>query len=239
MIDSLILNLEHRDHMTDDEKAHLRKLVTLERHFARGEDIVQERSRPKYSTLMLEGFSARYKLTQSGSRQITALHLPGDFVDLHAFPLRLMDHGIMAMSPCRVALVDHGYLTAITEGMPHLTRLFWLQTLIDGAMQRERIVAMGRKSAKSHLAHLFCELFVRLKVVKLTDGYSFNLPLTQQELSDVLGLSIVHLNKTLQTLRRDKVLTFEGEVVTILEWDRLSEIAEFDPTYLSLQIEPR
>lgn len=239
LIESLLLNLESRDVVSEEEKSLLKSIITRERTFETDEDLVREGSRPTYSTLMLEGFAARYKVLDDGSRQITSLHIAGDFVDLHAFPLKIMDHGIVALSPCRVAFAEHNHLKAVTETAPHLARLLWLETLIDGAIHREWIVGMGRKSKKAHLAHLICELFVRLQVVRQTDGQSFYLPLSQIELADVVGISVVHLNKTLQALRREKLLTWINRTVTILDWEALKDFAEFNPLYLNLFVEAR
>jgi CRP-like cAMP-binding protein len=239
MIESLILNLRARDVVHPHEADILHSLIVRERKFAVGEDLVRQGSRPSYSTLLLDGIAARYKVMEDGKRQITALHVSGDFVDLHAFPLKTMDHGIMALSPCQAAFFDHGDLKRITETEPHLARLLWLSTVIDGAIHREWIVAMGRRSKKSHLAHLFCELFLRLDVVNLASDKSFPFPLTQSEMADVLGISLVHLNKTLKILRNENVLAWENRTIAILDWDGLRRIAEFDPTYLNLQVEPR
>jgi CRP-like cAMP-binding protein len=239
VIESLLLNLRSHDIVTRDEEDRLRSILQRERRFSVGEDLVSEGTRPGYSTLLIDGFAARYKHMEDGSRQITALNLSGDFVDLHAFPLKTMDHGIVAMSPCHVAFVDHFDLVRITEVAPHLTRLLWLDTLIDGAIHREWIVAMGRRTKKAHLAHLICELFLRLQVVERTDGNSFHFPLSQAEMADVLGLSIVHFNKTLQALRKEGLFTWENRTIAILDWQRLNEVAEFDPTYLNLSVEPR
>ena len=239
LIEKLLLNLRSHDVVTVEEEAALLELVTKTAVFETGDDIVSQGSKPRHSTLLLEGFSARYKIVEDGSRQITALHVPGDFVDLHAFTLKTMDHGIVAMSACKVAFADHSALRKITETQPHLTRLVWLDTIVDGAIHREWIVAMGRRSKKSHLAHLICELYLRLQVVGLVDGWSFRFPLSQGEIADVLGLSLVHLNKTLQLLRRDGVVRWESKTVEILNWDGLVEVAEFDETYLSLTVEPR
>jgi CRP-like cAMP-binding protein len=138
-----------------------------------------------------------------------------------------------------VLAAEHGKLKTITEQAPHLTRLLWLDTLVDGAIHREWIVAMGRRSKTSHLAHLICELFVRLQVVKKTREMSFHLPLSQAELADVLGLSVVHMNRVIGTLRRMNVINWTSHMITILDWERLVAIAEFDPTYLSMTREPR
>lgn len=239
LIESLLLNLESHDVVSEAEKSLLRSIITRERLFGIDEDLVVEGSRPTYSTLMLDGFAARYKVLDDGSRQITSLHIAGDFVDLHAFPLKIMDHGIVALSPCRVALAEHSNLKVITETAPHLTRLLWLDTLIDGAIHREWIVGMGRKSKKAHLAHLICELYVRLQVVAKTEGPSFYFPLSQIELADVVGISVVHLNKTLQSMRQEKLLSWANRTITILDWKRLEELAEFNPLYLNLSVEAR
>ncbi|MDR6818710.1 CRP-like cAMP-binding protein [Neorhizobium sp. 2083] len=239
MIDPLLLNLEQHDVLTDEERDILRRIVVREKRFSAGEDLVVEGSRPGQSSLLVEGFAARYKLTAEGMRQITALHVAGDFVDLHAFLLKTMDHGVVALSPCRVGLSDHADLKIVTERYPHLTRMLWLDTLIHGSIHRAWIVAMGRRSKASHLAHILCELYVRLGVVRRTDSWSFHLPLSQSEMADVLGLSLVHMNRVIQTLRRESLISWNNQTITILDWARLKEVAEFDPTYLSLSAEPR
>jgi CRP-like cAMP-binding protein len=239
MLESLYLNLGQHDALSEEEKALLTGAMSVEKYVAAGEDIVSEGTRPGFSTLIIDGLAARYKVLEDGGRQFTSLQVPGDFVDLHAFLLKTMDHGITALSPCHVLAADHGKLKAITEQAPHLTRLLWLDTLVDGAIHREWIVAMGRRSKTSHLAHLICELFVRLQVVKKTRDMSFHLPLSQAQLADVLGLSVVHMNRVIGTLRRMNVINWTNHTIEILDWQRLVGLAEFDPTYLSMTREPR
>ncbi|MBZ9709171.1 Crp/Fnr family transcriptional regulator [Mesorhizobium sp. B3-2-1] len=239
MLESLYLQLGQHDTLSDEEKALLAETVSFGREFEKGQDLVGVGSRPSYSTMLLDGLAARYKVLEDGGRQFTSLQVPGDFVDLHAFLLKTMDHGIVALAPCRVMFADHNKLKAITEQAPHLARLLWLDTLVDGAIHREWIVAMGRRSKTSHLAHLICELFVRLQAVKRTDGMSFHLPLSQAEMADVLGLSVVHMNRVIGGLKKIKVITWTNHTVTILDWEQLAGIAEFDPTYLSMNNEPR
>ncbi|MEA3536297.1 Crp/Fnr family transcriptional regulator [Rhizobium sp. CC-YZS058] len=239
MIDILIRSLENHDIISEAERAQLRAVLDKEKEVEPDEDIVKQGSRPLVSTVLTAGFAARYKLTAEGSRQITALHVPGDFVDLHAFMLKTMDHGIVALSTCRIVTVDHTDLLTLSHTAPHLTRLFWLKTLVDGAVHREWIVAMGRRSKRAHLAHLICELFVRLRAVGLTEGNGFHFPLSQGEMADVLGLSLVHMNRTIQGLRRDGLISWTNQTIEILKWDELAAIADFDETYLSLSVEPR
>ena len=237
--DVLIRKLEQRDRLSDEERNVLDRAVARIREYAVDEDLVREGDRPTESTLLLDGFAARYKGLADGRRQITAIHIAGDFVDLHSFLLRRMDHGVVALSPCRTGAVPHEALREITERYPHLARLLWLSTLIDGAIHREWLVAMGRRPAVSQTAHLICELFLRLRAVGRTEGGSFRLPLTQAELGDTLGLSTVHVNRTLQELRAAGLVTWRDQIVTINDWDGLAAMAEFDPSFLHLESEPR
>jgi CRP-like cAMP-binding protein len=236
---SLVRKLEARDALNDEERGILERMFTDVRLVTAGEDIVRDGDRPRHSTLVVSGVAARYKVLHGGERQITALHLAGDFVDLHSFLLKEMDHGVAAVSQCRVATVPHETLAQISVTQPHLTRLFWLLTLLDGALHREWLVAMGRRSALGQLSHLLCELMLRLSVVGGCDGDSFVMPVTQIDLSDILGLSSVHVNRVLQELRSDELIAWRGTTVTILDWDRLLRLAEFDDRYLHLVKEPR
>jgi CRP-like cAMP-binding protein len=239
VISRLIRKLERRDVLSGEEKQALKSAVARVKEARMDEDLVREGDRPSESTLLLEGFAARYKLLRNGRRQITALHIPGDFVDLHSFLLKTMDHGVVALTPCRVGLVPHSTLREITETYLHLGRLLWLSTLIDAAIHREWLVAMGRRPALSQIAHLLCELFLRLQTVRLTQHMSFELPLTQAELGDVLGLSTVHVNRVIQQLRADGLVTWSEQRIAIEDWAQLQEVAEFDPTFLNLDNEPR
>lgn len=239
MTNPLVLKLEQRDRLSDREKKVLESAIARVREVSADEDIVREGDRPTESSLLLEGFAARYKVMANGRRQITEIHVTGDFVDLHSFLLKSMDHGVQALSPCRVAAVPHAALQKITEEHPHLTRLLWLSTLIDGSTHREWLTAMGRRTAVGQMAHLICELFLRLQCVGQTRDFTMQLPVTQAELGDALGLSTVHVNRVLQEIRSEGLIRWQGSTVTILDWDRLTEVAEFSPAYLNMQLEPR
>lgn len=236
---SLILRLEARDDVSAEERDTIEQMFTEVRLVPAGGDIVRDGERPGHSTLVVNGVAARYKVLKGGERQITALHLPGDFVDLHSFLLKEMDHGVAAISQCRVTTVPHEKLAQLSVEQPHLTRLFWFLTLLDGAMHREWLVAMGRRSALGQMAHLLCELRIRLQVVGACDDMTFTMPITQVDLSDILGLSSVHANRVLQELRSENLVSWKGSTVSILNWEALQRLAEFDPRYLHLIKEPR
>ncbi|WP_309083706.1 Crp/Fnr family transcriptional regulator [Chelativorans sp.] len=235
----LIKQLSVRSRISQEEQNALLQAVGGTREIAADEEFIREGSIPSESIFLLRGFAARYKNTPSGKRQIVALHIKGDFVDLHSFLLKKMDHGVFAMSACTIAWVPHDRLREITERFPHLTRQLWLSTLVDAAIHREWLVGLGRRSALQNLSHLLCELFVRLSTVDEVAGYTFRLPITQEELADARGMSIVHLNRSVQELRARGLITWRGDEVTINDWDRLADLAEFDPTYLNLDVKSR
>ena len=239
-ISAFIRKLERRDSISSEEKAALVAAAGSIEVFAAGADLVREGDRPVRSMLVAEGFTTRYRLMADGTRQITAIHLPGDFVDLHSFLLKTMDHAVGALSTCRIVTCPHANLKLITQRYPHLTRMLWLMTLLDAAIHREWIVAMGRRSSLEQLAHLPCEIFTRLSIVGLGDRNSeLILPINQTQLGDTLGLSTVHVNRTLQQLRAEKLISWQGQTVRLLDWDRLARIAQFDAAYLHLDAEPR
>jgi CRP-like cAMP-binding protein len=229
----LITQLSMRGKLSEAEKSALTKAVGGTRHVAHNTDMIRQGDSPRESTFVLNGFAARYKDLENGSRQIVAIHVKGDFVDLHSFLLKRMDHGITALTPCHVAWIPHEHIQEITERFPNLTRLLWLTTLVDAVTHREWIVDLGRKTAASNIAHLICELFVRLTAIGETDGTKFRLPITQEELADARGMSIVHLNRSLQLLRSQGLISWHGETVIIKDWFALSDLAEFDASYLS------
>ncbi len=239
LLDSFFRKLEQRDALTTSEHEALRAAAGQEADYPANTDLVSEGDRPEVSTLVVSGYTMRYRVLSNGQRQITAIHIPGDFVDLHSFVLKTMDHSVGALSDCHVVRFPHSGLTEITERYPHLTRVLWLMTLLDSAIHREWLVAMGRRSAGGQLSHLVCELYIRLGIVGLAHDGSFTLPLTQIELGDALGLSAVHVNRVLQELRAENLLTWQNQTVHILDWPRLQERAEFDPSYLHLQKERR
>lgn len=170
----------------------------------------------------------------NGSRQITELNAPGDFVDLHSLMMNPMDHGVAALTICRVAQAPHDGLRRLTETEPHLTRLLWMDTLIDAAVHRQWTAGLGRRTALARLAHLLCELYLRLKIVHRAGSGRMELPLSQAVLADVLGLSDVHVNRSIGQLRGAGLVKWTGRAIEVCDWDALVGLAEFDPTYLRL-----
>jgi CRP-like cAMP-binding protein len=184
------------------------------------------------STLLVTGFMGRYMDDRAGHRQLVALHLPGDFVDLHAYPLQRLDHDVVTITDCEIATIAHDDLTRITESAPHLGRMLWFSTLLDAAMHREWIFRLGRLAALGRMAHFLCETHVRMEAIGMTQGLEFRLPLTQTDLGETCGLTNVHVSRILSGLRRQQLADVRDGVVRLLDWNRLVRLGEFDPDYL-------
>ncbi|MEO3385333.1 Crp/Fnr family transcriptional regulator [Mesorhizobium sp. CAU 1741] len=238
-IDILCRSLSRRDTLLPEEMDLLARLSQRPAQYAKGAEIIAEHSRPPASCLLVSGFAARAVSRANGKRQLTALHVPGDFVDLHGLLLRVMDHSVVALSDCTVVFVPHGELRAISETAPHLTRMLWLSTTIDASIQRKMTALLGRHTPLQRLGHLICELYLRLEAVGLAANGRFRFPITQSELSDILGLSLVHTNRTVQELRATDLVAWDHTNVTVRDFDALARATGFDPTYLNLTPEPR
>jgi CRP-like cAMP-binding protein len=228
----LIRKLESIAVLTDEEKAAVFDLPMHVRHIAADQDIVREGDRPAECCLVVDGFACSYKHTDEGKRQIMSFYVPGDIPDLQSLHLDTMDHSIGSLVPCKLAFIPHDRMQHVTRQHPGLAAAFWRETLIDGAIFREWVVNVGRRDARARMAHLLCELWARLRAVGLTTDNWFELPLTQAELGDAMGLSTVHVNRVFQELRGCGLVTSEGRTLIINDWEGLKRAGEFDATYL-------
>jgi CRP-like cAMP-binding protein len=224
-------NIENYGVVSDHDKEALQGAIGRIKDYAPDEDIVKDGQNITESCAVLEGFACRYKVLSDGRRQIMAFHIPGDLPDLHGFLLS-MDHSLGTLTACKIAFIPHQALREITETRPHVARALWRITLVDGAIFREWMVGLGRRTAYERIAHVLCEVLLRLKAVGLAEEYTYELPVTQAELADALGLSVVHVNRVLQQLRREGVITLKRRTLAINDWERLQAIAQFDPSYL-------
>jgi CRP-like cAMP-binding protein len=198
-------------------------------------EIVAEGVEQTVSRVLIEGWAGRTKSLVSGKRQVTELHLAGDFVDLHSVSLRRLDHSIVALTPCRTALFPHEALRAMIDRSPRLARALWASTLRDAAAHRQWLAVLGQLPAIGQIAHLLCEIEARLAALgRVRDG-GFELPLTQEDVADCLAITPVHVNRMVQQLRSDGLIEWRRGRMTLLDLDRLRRLAEFDPAYLGLQ----
>jgi CRP-like cAMP-binding protein len=237
--ESLISTLTPRDDLSPDDVALIRSLPFRQVEYARGAEIIRQDSEVSDSCLVLRGWAGRAVYLENGKRQITALHIAGDFVDLHGFTLKYMDHSVLALTSTEVVFVSHEEVRRVTEQSPHLARLLWTLTTVDGAIQRTMIASLGRRQALERLGHLLCELDCRLTAVGLANDHCFEIPLTQEDLADILGLSSVHMNRMIQELRQSGFITWHGQKVALVNLDKLERFSGFDGRYLNYIKRPR
>ena len=233
--DVLIRKLASISPLSDDEGQCLRALPRSVKVIEADKVIVREGDRPFACCLLIEGFACRYKFTDDGKRQIFSFHTPGDIPDLQSLHLKTMDHTLGTLTRCKVAFIPHESIANLTRRCPRVGDVLWRDTLIDAAIFREWMIGIGRRSAYTRIAHVLCEVFVRLQAVELTNGDECEWPITQAEIGDALGLSTVHVNRTLQELRADGLITSKGRALIVQDWPGLQKTGEFDPTYLHLE----
>jgi CRP-like cAMP-binding protein len=234
MNNPLLRKLANFTQLSEDESNAVDECSQDVREFAAREDVISQGDRTGGVKLLLDGFACRYKVLEDGRRQIVAYFVPGDLCDLRVFILKRMDHSIGALVASKVATISPENILRLTHTYPTLTRALWWSTLVEEAIAREWLVNVGQRDALERTAHLFCELLYRFRAVGLNQGNSCTLPLTQVELAETLGLSSVHVNRTLQELRRRNLITLEGGTLTIQNLDELKELSFFNPDYLHL-----
>ena len=221
--------------LDDDDRAAVNKLPLQITDIRADQDIVREGDRPSRSCFLLDGLACWSKMTGDGKRQILSFQIPGDLPDMQSLHLATLDSTLTTLTQTRVAFVQHEPLREICIRRPNVASAFWRMTLIDAAIFREWVANVGSRHAYSRVSHLLCELVVRHQAVGLTDNYSFDLPVTQTELADATGLSTVHVNRTLKTLRENELISWKDSRFEVLDWSKLKQAGDFDVTYLHLR----
>lgn len=221
--------------LTEADRHRLDELCAHPRDVVAGRDLIKEGDRPEDVFLIVQGWACRYKVLPSGNRQILSYSIPGDLCDVHAFILRRMDHSIGLLSDARVVAIPQVTMTTIIRESPAIAQGLLWATLVDEAVAREWLVNIGQRDAYERLAHLFCELWLRMHQVGLTQGGAFAFPLTQEQLGDTEGLTSVHVNRTLQRMRSEGLISLEGKRLTIHDLEGLKRLSGFNPNYLHLE----
>ena len=196
--------------------------------------VVREGERPERSCLIISGFAYRHKVTVHGSRQIVSVHIPGDFIDLEGALLNISDHNVQALTRCELSFIPREAIQQLITTHPRVGMAMWIDTLIDGSIFREWVVNVGRRDARTRLAHLLCEVARRLEVAGLADEYRYELPMTQEQIADAVGLTPVHVNRVLKALSAEGLIKRERRFVGIPKWEALRQVAGFSETYLHL-----
>jgi CRP-like cAMP-binding protein len=232
MTNPLIAKLKTVAALSDDDQQAVEAICDKTRMIDKGRDIVREGETPEHIYYLLEGWAANYKVLPGGSRQITAFLLPGDLCDNAITVLRKMDHSVTALTPVTIVSIDRRALIRLTCERAGLAQAFWWTALMDQAVLRAWVVNVGRRDAYSRVAHQMCELHARMTALGLADDAKLNLPLTQEQLGDALGLTSVHINRVLKRLRNEGLMELHSRTLTILNTELLGAAAGFDPGYL-------
>jgi CRP-like cAMP-binding protein len=218
--------------LSKTDKRALENLTTDVRIVEAHRNILDEGERPKNAHAIMDGFSCRYKLLPDGKRQILDFIISGDICDGHMIILAKMDHSVGTLTRCNVAYMPHKALFDVTEKHPKVAQALWWIALVQESIAREWLANIGRRPHAKRLAHLLCELSLRLEAVGLTEDHGYALPITQADLADATGMSAVHANRILQRLRRDDLIAFHGNSLEIKNIERLKDFAQFNSTYL-------
>lgn len=228
----LIRKLEQFQKLSGEDKQALEAAAGEAVDIAPKQDMISQGDRPEHVHLLLEGWACRYKIMRNGDRQIMAYLIPGDLCDVHVTLLDRMDHSIGSLSACKILTFPRQRLADVMQQNEGLLRALWWSTLVDEAILREWLVNMASRPSEKRLGHLICEMIHRARAVGLTEDDSFEMPLTQEELADTMGMTPVHMNRCFQMLRGEDLITTQGKRVIIVSLKRLMEFSEFDPIYL-------
>ena len=229
---ALIRKLRVSNIISETDEAALRALPIAGRYYGPNQKVVSDGDKPLQCCLLVDGFLVRSKSTKTGQKQILSIHIAGEIPDLQSLHLHTMDHDISTLTGCTLGFISHGDLRQLCAERPDVAAALWRETLVDAAIFREWIVNVGRRSAPERMAHLILELWSRLEPVGRTFDGSFELPLTQSDLADCLGLTPVHVNRVLKQLRENRLLEMVHREYRLLDRSRLSEVAQFEPSYL-------
>jgi len=219
-------------HLETAERALLEAAIEEVRVIEPRTRIVRAGELLSHSTLLIDGFMCRYIDDRRGLRQLVAIHVPGDFVDLHGYPLKTLDHDVATLTSTTIATVSHGALEAIERDAPEMARKLWFATLLDAAIHRAWLFRLGRLDGIGRVAHFLCETNARLVLAGLSDGRRFAFGLTQNDIAEICGLTNVHVNRIVRALREEQLCLFRSSLVEILDIKRLAARGQFDPTYL-------
>ena len=231
----LLYRLERAGPLSPQDRQRVAELPLTVINVAANQEVAHPGEAPSRCILLLSGFLYSHKMAKGARRQITSFIVPGDIADLHSLHLPSLDHGLSALGPAVVALLPHGALRDMLDRSPQLAQAFWRETFIEAAVSREWLTSLGRRDAIARVAHVVCELAVRLQAVDLARNLCFSIPWTQTDLADACGISSVHANRVVQELRRLGLVDWDTKQVRIRDWETLTKLGDFSDRYLQLR----
>jgi CRP-like cAMP-binding protein len=231
----LVARLNYRVKLDEADRAAILALPFKMKMIERNHFVVREREQATHSCLMLSGYSVRSKLVGTGGRQIVAIHMKGEMVDLQNSLLQVADHSVQMLTPSKIALIPRQEVVRLTTERPNVAHAMWMDTLVDGSIFREWVTNVGRRDARTRIAHLLCEFALRLKVAGLGANNEYELPMSQEQLGDATGLTPVHVNRTIKLLEAEGLIERANpRSIHIGDWRKLTEVGDFDSNYLHL-----
>ncbi len=234
-LELLVRNLELRSPLPPEDRVAVLGLPFTLRTLEAATYTVREADAPEHCAVLVSGFAYRQKLTGDGSRQIVALHIPGDALDFQNLFLNISDHSLQMLTRAEVAFVPIHDLQVLARERPAVGHAILVKILVEASIFREWVLNVGRRDSRMRLAHLLCELGVRLDAEGLAEDYGYELPMTQEQLADALGLTPVHVNRTLKTLEAEGLIVRSKRSVSFPDWKRLRLVGDFNQRYLHLE----
>ncbi|EQB12717.1 Crp/Fnr family transcriptional regulator [Sphingobium lactosutens] len=230
-----VRKLSERSHLSEDERHILLDLDGQKAEFAPHRDIVRPGELTDFCCLIVSGMAARFGQLPDGTRQITAVYIPGDMCDLYSLMLPKVEWALQALSSRLVILkVPHRKMLEIVRAYPGIAEACWRDCVADASILSQWVVNIGRRDALTRTAHLFCELGLRMETAGLGSRTAFELPVIQSQLADALGMTPVHMNRIMRALRQQELLTVRGREVQVRDWNALARAAGFEPGYLAI-----
>ncbi len=235
VIDQIVRRIGSRVHLNNGDRAMIESLPIKIRTLEPSTYLLREGQRPQRCAFIVEGFAYRQKLTTNGEREIVSILMPGEFVDVQNLFLEESDHDVQALTRITIAEVMIPALRDLTLGCPAVNRALWIDALVEASTHREWLLNIGRRNAKTRMAHLLCEFCVRLETSAVGQTRAYEMPMTQEQLGDALGLTPVHVNRVLKTLETDGLITRRKRQVNVVDWSALRDAAEFNERYLHIE----
>ncbi len=230
--EKMVCRLERRSPLAQADREALLSLPHTVRKLPAGAHVIRDGDVAEQCGLLLSGFAYRYKITGEGGRQIISFHVAAEFLDLQNCLLGVADHSVQMLTEAEIALIPASALQELALTRPALGRALWIDTLIDASIFREWVVNVGRRDSRARVAHLLCEFSLRLEAAGLASNHRYQLPMTQEQLADAVGLTSVHVNRVLKQLGEEGLIERDRRSIMIVDWKRMREAGDFTERYL-------
>jgi CRP-like cAMP-binding protein len=228
----MVRKLNVREELDESDRNAILALPLSVRSVQAGQYLVWDGDKPQYTCLLVSGFACRHKLAGDGGRQIVSIHLRGDIIDLQNSLLGTADHNVQMLTAGEIAMIPIEAVRDLALRHPSVGMAMWYETLVEGSIFREWVLNIGRRDARTRIAHLLCELALRMESADLGEHINYELPITQEQLADSVALTSVHVNRTLMKLEEDGLITRRRRMITVIDWKQMIIVADFEPRYL-------